>query len=124
MAMTKAGNIPGPIGIPNASPVDTAQGGPEGVGGAANTVNPPRVKATEPAGGNTPGAGANTNLFGSFTTAGDHGSTSQANQGPSNVNEPYPTGHTHPVSGTPLPSSPSETPGGTGRVMRGGRGGR
>lgn len=133
MAMTKAGNVPvetrGATGIPNPDPVATAQGGPEGVGGSANTVNSPRVKATEPAGTNTPGAGSNTDLFNPWagnsafentpadSETNETGSTPQTGQGPSNVNEGYPAPN-HQLTGTHLPTSSP----GVGRIMRGGRG--
>jgi hypothetical protein len=135
MALTKSGVAPnaGPTGIPYTDPVTLDQGGPAGVGGSANTVNSPRVKATEPAGSGTPGAGSNTDLFNPWggnaafensaadSETGETGSTSQDNQGPSNVNKPYPAAN-HLISGTHLPTTPSEAPTGSGRIMRGGRG--
>lgn len=126
MAMTKAGNVPvetrGATGIPNSDPVSVAQGGPEGVGGSGNVVNPPRVKATEPAGANGVGAGSNTNLFNPFAGSSESqpseaNSAPQGSQGASNVNEGYPAPN-HQLTGTHLPTST----GGTGRIMRGGRG--
>ena len=135
MALTKANTTEtrGATGIPNPNPVSTAQGGPEGVGGSANTVNSPRVKATEAAGTNTPGAGSNTDLFNPWngnsafensaadSETNETGSTSQDNQGPSNVNKPYPAPN-HLITGTHLPATPSDQPTGSGRIMRGGRG--
>lgn len=135
MALTKANTTEtrGATGIPNADPVSVAQGGPEGVGGSGNTVNPPRVKATEPAGTGTPGAGSNTDLFNPWagnsafensaadSETGETGSTSQDNQGASNVNKPYPAPN-HLLTGTHLPTTPSDQPTGSGRIMRGGRG--
>lgn len=122
MALTKLNtSASGPTGIPNPDPVSTAQGGPEGVGGSANTINAARVKATEPA--NDPGAGSNTNLFnpwsGSSQSEPSETNTAPAGGGkPSNVNLPYPAGN-HLITGTDLPST---TGAATGRIMRGGRG--
>jgi hypothetical protein len=122
MALTKLNTSGGQTGIPNPDPVSTDQGGPEGVGGSANTVNPPRVKATEPAGTGTPGAGSNTNLFNPWAGSGDsqpsqENSAPQGSQGASNVNAGYPAPN-HQLTGTHLPTSTA----GTGRIMRGGRG--
>jgi hypothetical protein len=122
MAMTKAGTIPnaGPTGIPYSDPVSLDQGGPPGVGGSADTINPPRVKATEPAGSGTPGAGANTDLFSPWHDGkGDTGVSDDSGQGGSNVDQAYPASK-HLISGTPLPTSSA----GQGRIMRGGRGGK
>lgn len=136
MAMTKAGTVAGgPTGIPDRDPEATDQGGPAGVGGTSNTINPPRVKATEPGAAGTPGAGANTDLFNPWNNnaafangpadseTGETGSTSQGNQGASNVNAPYPA-PTHLITGTRLPMTPSDIPKATGKIMRGGRGGK
>lgn len=116
MAMTKLSTSGGPTGIPNPDPVSTDQGGPEGVGGSNNTVNPARVKATEPAGSGTPGAGANGDLFSPWHDG--KGQPATSGGGGSNVDRPPAT---HSVTGTALPSG---TGAGKGTIRRGGRGGK
>lgn len=119
MVMTKSGSVPGgPTGIPNPDPITTDQGGPEGIGGRANTVNPPRTRPAEP-GGNTAGTGQNADLFDPWGGRSHPGAAATNSANPSggagsNVNQPYPDRR---LAGT---QAASETA--SGRIMRGGRG--
>src|SRR5690242_5903437 len=96
MALTKMNTSGGPTGIPNPDPVTVARGGPEGVGGSANTVNPARTRATESAGMDTPGSGVDKDLNDPWGGRAHPGGAASNPANPSggagsNVNLPYPT---------------------------------